>query len=434
MSTVNTATELKTALEATGTIGIEVAQSIDLTTGDITGFTVPTGLHVTITLGDGVTILGSHAIFVVQDGATLTLKGNGTIKATTKKTYGAISISGDTAKIILDGATIDAFSHNGKAGNYAYGIYASAGAAVVVKSGTIKAAYGSCIGTNNTTGGGSISITGGSLLCDGSYAIYNPAQGVITISGGTVQGINARMGEIYISGNAQIIGTTLTEADYDNIGANITTSGCIWLGDTIALVMGTYTDPNGTQTRLEISGDAKVTSNFRAAIGTYLVDTKTPTELTINVANPANVTTTAAGYKAIETYDHEYIAAQATAAGKTFSPVVTSTIVVNQPEEEAFEELKASDLKALANQYNSTVKAKEEAVKETTDAIIKRAKFIAEKGGYETSIPFNSFAIPWNAKYRNDVVNKLRALGYDVDFMFYANSLTNVYGINIKWA
>ena len=434
MAAVSTAAELNQALQATGTVNIEVNNNIDISTGDIRSFVIGNGVAATVNIAKNMTITGVSNIFDVQDGGSLTLTGEGTIKGTTKQTHPAIAVQGSTAKVTVDGVTIDVFSHNGKPNNYAYGIYARDGATVNMISGTIKAAYGSCISTNNTTGGGFINVRGGNLLCDGSYAIYNPAYGIIRISGGQVQGINARMGEIYISGNAKIIGTTLTTADYDDIGANINTSGCIWLGDTIALVMGTYTDPNGTDVVLEVTGEATVTSNFRAAIGTYMVDTKTTSNVSVMVDNPEKVTTNDSAFEAIKTYDHDYIAAAATAAGKTFTPKVTSSISVTTEPEEDYENMSSSDLKIIADEFNNTIKSKEQQVKATVKAVVKRAKYIAGLGGYETIIPFHSFSIPWNTKYGNDIINKLKGLGYTVEYTYYANSMTQAYGISIKWS
>lgn len=463
MSTVTTAAEMVQALATTGDVSIEVIQSLDITSGDITSFVVPNGVNATITINEGVTIIGVRNVFDVTSGGSLTLNGTGTIVATTKNTNAAIVVQGEESSLTIDGVTIDVFTHNGKIGNYAFGVYAINKATVTVKSGTIKAAYGSCISTNNTTGGANITITGGSLLCDGSYALYLPSYGITTITGGTVQGINARMGEIYISGNAKIIKTALTEADYDDIGSNISTSGCLWLGDTIALVLGTYTDPNGTITTLRVSGYATVQSDFRAAIGIYLVDTKEASNVSVTVSNPNNVTTTAAGYSNIMTYDHDYIAAAAQKAGKAYEPIVESTVqIVGQtdpnpvdteptptnpdPEEpdptptdptpsipEGYEGFTASDLKSISDANSQNTKTKAEQVKETVIALLTRAKEIAAKGGYETTIPFNAFSIPWKAKYSNDVMNQLTKLGFKVNYTFYANNMSRVDGINLRW-
>lgn len=464
MATVTTAAEMVQALANTGDVSIEVTQSLDITSGDIASFVVPNGVNATITINEGVTITGVRNVFDITSGGSLTLNGAGTIVATTKNTNAAIIVQGEGSSLTIDGVTIDVFTHNGKTGNYAFGVYAVNKATVTVKSGTIKSAYGSCISTNNTTGGANITITGGSLLCDGSYALYLPSYGITTITGGTVQGINARMGEIYISGNAKIIKTALTEADYDDIGSNIATSGCIWLGDTIALVMGTYTDPNGTVTNLRVSGYATVQSDFRSAIGIYLVDTKEASNVSVTVSNPNNVTTTAAGYSSIMTYDHDYIVAAAQKAGKAYNPIVESTVqIVGQtdptptdpdPEQpdptptdptpgtdpdptpsipEGYEGFTASDLKSISDANSQNTKTKAEQVKETVIALLTRAKEIATKGGYETTIPFNAFSIPWKAKYSNDVMNQLTKLDFKVNYTFYANNMSRVDGINLRW-
>lgn len=439
MAIVTTAAEMIQALSTTGSVSIEVTQSLDITSGDTTTFVVSNGVNATITINEGVTITGVRNIFNVTDGSSLTLNGTGTIVATTKNTNSAIMVQGEGTSLTIDGVTIDVFTHNGKVGNYAFGVYAVNKATVTMKSGTIKSAYGSCISTNNTTGGATITIIGGSLLCDGSYALYLPSYGITTITGGIVQGINARMGEIYISGNAKIIPTALTEADYDDIGANITTSGCIWLGDTIALITGTYSDPNGTSTTLRVSGYATVQSNFRSAIGIYLVDTKEAANTSVTVTNPNNITTTAAGYSNIMTYDHEYIAAAAQKAGKAYTPAVESTVqIVGQNDSppassEGYDGLAASDLKAISDANSQSSKTKEEQVRETVIALLTRAKEIATKGGYETTIPFNAFSIPWKTKYSNDVMNQLAQLGFNVNYTFYANNMSRVDGINLRW-
>lgn len=271
--------------------------------------------------------------FVVEDGGSLTLSGTGTIETSNKSTKGAIiEAKGKDAIVTVEGVTLDAVTVNGKQNNYAYGIYLSDEASLNFKSGTIKCAYGSCISTNNTTGGATVvNISGGELLCDGSYAIYCPSQVTFNITGGKVQGINARMGIFNISDDAEIIGTTITDDDYDDIGLNIATSGCIWLGDTIAIVAGTYTDEDGTDCRVTISGNATVHSSYRSAIGIYEVDTNAEQYVQVNVAVPTNVETTAEGYSDIEVYDHEYIAERAAAYSKQYDPTVQSVVEINTP-------------------------------------------------------------------------------------------------------
>ena len=291
---------------------------------------IPEGKEIHIKLDS--TLTCAKMGFDVANGGTLTLSGEGTIQTSNKSTAGSmIQANGANAVVNIEGVTLDAITLNGKANNYAYGIYAMDDASVNFKSGTIKCAYGSCISTNNTTGGATvINVEGGELLCDGSYAIYLPSQSTVNIKGNAkVQGINARMGKFNISENAQILPTTITEADYDNIGSNFSTSGCVWLGDTIAVMAGTYTDTDGTECIFNINDNATVTSNFRSAIGIYEVDTKEAQVVTFNVANAANVTTSDQGFENITVYNHEYIAEQAQAAGKTYNPSVQSDVTVN---------------------------------------------------------------------------------------------------------
>lgn len=435
--TVTTAADLLEALiNASGEVAIEVAGTIDLTAGDILGFEIPAGLNATITLNEGVSVIAQNNAFRVPDNTTLTLNGSGTIVSTSKQTKGAITIEGTNAVLNINGITIDAYTHNGKAGNYAYGIYVLGGATVNVNSGTIKVAYGSCVSTNNTTGGGEVNIKGGELLADGSYAIYNAAQGTVNITGGRVQGINARMGNFNISGDAEIVPTAITLTDYDDIGLNIATSGCIWFGDTIAFIAGTYNDANGVDFNLNISGNATVRSNFRSAIGVYLVDTNEAANVDITVSNESNISTTAESFDAITIYDHEYIAAAALMANKTYTPTVQSTAnvsVVPDSPTDPFNGMAADDIKAIADAANTEIKTKEEEINETSVAVLNRVKTVASTGAYEANISFDSSTIPFTKNYRTEVINKLKRLGYEVQVMYYANSENTAWGINVRW-
>lgn len=289
---------------------------------------IPAGKKATLKLNADMQVAKTG--FAVADGAELVLKGEGTIKTTNKSTSGAIvEADGKNAKVVIDGVTLDCIAEKGKSDNYAFACYLLNDASLEMKSGVIKTAYGSCISTNNTTGGNtSINISGGELYSDGSYAIYLAAQGVCNIKGGKVQGINARMGYINISGNAEIIPTTIDANSYDNIGVEFKTSGCVWLGDTIAVMAGTYSDEDGTDCVVNIKGNATVKSNFRAAIGIYSVDLKEAQNVKVVIADKTKVATTDEEFEAIKVYDHEYITAEATAHGKTYTPVAESIITI----------------------------------------------------------------------------------------------------------
>lgn len=313
---------------ASGEEKVYIELKDDMVIDDTNVITIPAGTKATVKVDNTVTL--DKEGFLVEDGAELTLKGTGTINVADKTSSAhAVYASGPNALVTLDGVTIDTISTSGKEGNSAYGIYLAQDASLNVKSGVIKCAYGSCIATNNLTGGNTVvNITGGELYSDGSYAVYLAAQGVCNIKGGKVQGVNARMGHVNISGNAEIIPTTITAEGYDNIGKEFATTGCVWLGDTIAVMAGTYADTKGTDTSVKVSGDAVVKSNFRSAIGVYCVDTKAPQNVKVTVANKDNVVTTDAEFDAVKVYDHAYIKAEAEKAGKNYNPVAESKVTV----------------------------------------------------------------------------------------------------------
>lgn len=307
-------------------VRIEITQPLSIAQG--APIVIPAGKKATIKLDEDVTV--AQTGFAVADGAELVLQGDATINSTNKSTVGAIiEADGPNAVVTVDGPTLDLITNSGKNGNYAFAIYLLNDASLNFKSGVVKTAYGSCISTNNTTGGNTlISITGGELYSDGSYAIYLAAQGICNISGGKVQGVNARMGHVNIFGDAEIIPTTITADSYDNIGVEFRTSGCVWLGDTVAVMAGTYSDEAGTDCVVSVSGNATVKSDFRSAIGIYCVDTLEAQNVKVKVATAENVTTTDADFDAIKVYDHAYIEAEATAHGKTYTPVADSTVVI----------------------------------------------------------------------------------------------------------
>lgn len=304
----------------------EIKAPLEMAKGEY--ITVPAGKTATIKLDDKISV--ANTCFKVEDGAELILKGEGTIESSNKSTVGSIiEANGADAKVTIDGPTLDLVTKQGVSGNYAFGVYLANDASLEFKSGTIKVGYGSCVSTNNTTGGTTvINITGGELLSEGAYAIYLASQGVINVKGGKVQGINARMGHINVFGEGEVIPTKMNADNYDNIGVEVNTSGCVWVGDSIAIMAGTYSDAKGTDTTVNVYGNGKVGSEFRSAIGVYCIDTKAAQNIKINVANKDNVATTDADFEAIKVYDHAYILEEATKAGKSYIPVADSVVEI----------------------------------------------------------------------------------------------------------
>ena len=223
--------------EGKNEVSLKIAANMDMRVGDLKTIEIPAGMDATIAIPENVKVTVSEtSAFKVNDGAKLTLAGSGTIVKTSKKAQGAITVD-NGGELTINGITIDGTTQ-GFDENWVYGVYAKNSSVINFKSGVIKVGPASCIGTNNTTGGSTINISGGALYAEGGYAIYNASQGTINVTGGIVQGIQARMGTINISGEAQIIGTTITEDTRDAIGANNKTTGSLYLGDTIALIAG----------------------------------------------------------------------------------------------------------------------------------------------------------------------------------------------------
>lgn len=320
---VTTSAEVTELLAGTDPVVYATIDSdIDFTSGYVS---VPEGKELNVTIAEGATMTCAKAAFVVYDGGSLTLKGGGSIVATESGSNAVLEAIGADAKIIIDGVTVDVTGVGENVSNY--GVYLQNGASIEVKSGAIKVSAAHCIATNNTTGGGNITIRGGELYSE-SYALYIPSQSTVEITGGIVQGIEARMGRILIHGDAEIINTEQTAENYENIGYYVDRNGSISVGDTITILAGAYSDTSGTDCYVRVYEDATVASEFKAAIGVYKLDTKEAQNVTVSVANKANVTTTD-NISAIKVYDHDYILEQATEQGKTYSPVADSSVTVS---------------------------------------------------------------------------------------------------------
>ena len=67
MSVVSTAAEVSQALSTTGNVSLEINQNIDLTSGDISSFVIGSGVSATVTIREGVTVVGNNGIFRVEN-------------------------------------------------------------------------------------------------------------------------------------------------------------------------------------------------------------------------------------------------------------------------------------------------------------------------------------------------------------------------------
>ena len=99
------------------------------------------------------------------------------------------------------------------------------GAELVMISGSIDVALSAVSGNNLASAGSKATISGGTLnVNESGTAIYWPMEGELTITGGSITGgtaIEAKMGTITISGDAQITGTgEYTESKPENGGSS----------------------------------------------------------------------------------------------------------------------------------------------------------------------------------------------------------------------
>lgn len=322
----SSATDVYSAIAAAATaenksVAIKISKNLTLT--DDSTINIPAGVTAEVNIPAGVTLAAANKpVFVVADGGTLTITGDGTVSNSSTAYKSSIQAeAGSTVNI--EGGTFTATNEGSV-------IYAKDNATVNISGGNFRVATTQCIGVNNTTGGANINISGGEFYSNKGYAMYIPAFCNINITGGTVQGINIRMGNLTIGGSAKIIPTVFTKDNHDEIGTELNTSGCIWYGDTIAVDSGQYTDNTtskiGVDTTITVKDDATVSATYRSAIGIYEHDLQANAKVTVNIENGSNVTTTDADCTAIKVYDHDYIKASATAAGKTYDPKFQTTV------------------------------------------------------------------------------------------------------------
>ena len=282
---------------------------------------IPDKADVTIRLEEDGEIVASGSYNIqVEPGGKLLLKGNGKVTSSDILTTAIINVDG--GKFILDGPSIIANSISGTGNKY--GIYVQNDGEIRVVHGLIQVEYSSCISTNNLTGHGKITIDHARLISK-AYAIYIANQSLVTINGGLITGINARMGQFIIGGNTTVV-SGIAKEDRDPVGKHINTSGCIWFGEPIAFPVGTYDDPSGTSVYLKVSDEAVIDGGDLPAIGVYLIDTKEPTKVDLHI-KPQSLKTSSIFSAPLTIYDHEDIKTDAEKYNTEYTPAETSTVV-----------------------------------------------------------------------------------------------------------
>ena len=190
---------------------------IKLTQNVVLNQKVTINTKVTLDL-NGYEITASDRAFAVVDGGDLTVKGEGSIKAT----YSAIDIIGDTTPNHSSSKTAKATIENGNlsAREGAIGVY-GAGAELIVNGGVISGTDNGAImgnGTKNDNendGGYKITINGGTITGNTTSegyrncGIYHPNSGDLIINGGTITGTTGA-GVVVRSGNLMVTGGTIS--------------------------------------------------------------------------------------------------------------------------------------------------------------------------------------------------------------------------------
>ena len=277
-------------------------------------------------------VCDAYAMYVTN--GTLTIKddtGRGAIKTRIKdQTYPAVYCEG--GKVVMESGVIDTTDVELAEGehNYTYGLVAAKDGVIEIKGGEIHTAEASCLSICNgqASGAGAKFIVSGDarLVTDKCAAIYLADNKDLILKENVVVdgGIIARMGNIEIKDNAQIINNLEHQDDF---GEYIVSSGVIAAAPAILLMTGCYkTNTESNELTLTISDDATVSSSNGEALYVARLDTLYDQTVRINVADPENLTA-AAGYDKIKVADHDELAAIAAASGKTMKVKAVETDV-----------------------------------------------------------------------------------------------------------
>ena len=205
--------------------------TMTINSGEIVGRerTVTTANSGTTTINGGTLYGGKIAVFA-DDNSKVTITGDAQVKGGTTGVYAdtgsVVVISGD-AQVLDAECAVRAYGGNvtvqdnasltGQFGILLYNLPNNntedvVNSSLTMTGGTVTVTGGFALSGNNLQSAGcSANITGGTLTSVDETGIYWPMEGKLTIGGSAVvegaTGIQARMGEINISGNAVIKGT-----------------------------------------------------------------------------------------------------------------------------------------------------------------------------------------------------------------------------------
>ena len=236
-------------------------------TSDISGFTVPSGVNLTLCLNGFSIISGSEgSVITVKPGATFTLcncKGGDCYIGHDRNVYGAGVFVGEkddsmegtgqnTAAFYMYGGTIGGNSDSAtKAGDYIYG------SGVVVMGGTFYM-YGGAIKNNSVN-----TITNKSY--GGGVSVFN--NGTFNMSGGTITGNTG-----YYGGGVSVgLGVGINHAQNKTGGTFTMSGGRIYNNAATYKAGGVYVSC-GSDTIFTVSGSAQITDNYLGSLYTRGAD------------------------------------------------------------------------------------------------------------------------------------------------------------------
>lgn len=308
----------------------------DRTDGKVTTTFIPAGKTVELDLNGHTLDVDSYAMYV--NGGTLVIKDDtGEGKIVTRRldaTYPAVMVV--TGKCIMESGLIDTTQvevpegHN----NYMYGVVCSSDGIFEMNGGEIRTYDAACISiTNGTAAGyGAKFIIGGDskLVTTAGAAIYLADNKDVVVKDNAIieGGIIARMGNIEVKDNAQVINHHEPEEIYD-FGKYICQSGTAAVKEAILGLAGCYkTNTDDNDMDITISGNATVTSTNGAAVAIARLDTKYDQQVRVNIEDSSKLEC-AAGAELIKVYEYDELAALATASGKTLpAKSVNSDVVI----------------------------------------------------------------------------------------------------------
>ena len=127
-------------------------------------------------------------------------------------TTGIIAVNGS---FIMKGGTV--YTVMSDATNKGqFGILAAANSHITINGGKIEAGWYAISGNGLSSDGAEINITGGELISTADYAVYQPHDGIVKISGGTIYG--AAGGLAINKGKLQVTGGTITSVGKGDTG------------------------------------------------------------------------------------------------------------------------------------------------------------------------------------------------------------------------